>query len=324
MISVIIPVYNVEKYIDECIQSVINQTYSNFECILINDGSTDNSGTICDKWAEIDRRIKVIHQTNQGVSSARNVGINYSSGEYITFIDSDDYIESDYLEHFTEMILKTNSELYLSGLSKFHINGNIINYAPNTTTDFLLDISNIDLFIDLNQKYLLYGPVAKLYVSNIIKTHHIQFPLNYEYGEDLIFNYQYLKFVNYIYCKNKAKYHYRILDNSNSLSSKIRDNQFNIDYKQWLILKDFYISKNLWCHKSKELLYKRLWGIIYDNIINNQKKITYTKIKQTLSIPDIKDLKTYKDVFKCSGWIKFAIIHRCCTIFKILNLVTKL
>lgn len=92
-ISIIIPVYNVEKYIDICLTSILNQTYSNLEILLVDDGSTDNSGLICDKYAQIDRRVKVFHKINEGVSSARNLGLEKATGEYISFVDPDDWIE---------------------------------------------------------------------------------------------------------------------------------------------------------------------------------------------------------------------------------------
>ena len=99
-VSVIVPVYNVEKYIKKCVESLINQEYRNFEIILINDGSVDNSGMIIDEMSLRDDRIKVIHQKNQGVSAARNVGISFSKGEYITFVDGDDWVDKDYISYF--------------------------------------------------------------------------------------------------------------------------------------------------------------------------------------------------------------------------------
>ncbi|HFI2437872.1 TPA: glycosyltransferase family 2 protein [Streptococcus suis] len=98
LISIIVPVYNVENYLDECIQTVLAQTYSNWELLLINDGSTDSSGTICDDYAKGDERIRVVHKNNGGLSDARNAGINNCTGEYITFLDSDDGIREDFLE----------------------------------------------------------------------------------------------------------------------------------------------------------------------------------------------------------------------------------
>ena len=98
LISIIVPIYNVEKYIKKCIDSIINQTYTNLEIILVDDGSPDNCGKICDKYKEKDDRIKVIHKKNGGLSDARNAGIDIATGEYITFIDSDDYVAENYIE----------------------------------------------------------------------------------------------------------------------------------------------------------------------------------------------------------------------------------
>ena len=95
LISVIIPVYNVEKYLNRCVQSVCNQTYHNLEIILVDDGSTDNSGKLCDEWAVKDLRIKVIHKDNGGLSSARNIGLDNAKGEYIGYVDSDDWIDME-------------------------------------------------------------------------------------------------------------------------------------------------------------------------------------------------------------------------------------
>lgn len=103
MISVIIPVYNVEKYLDECIESIVNQSYKNIEIILVDDGSTDNSGLICDKYSQVDKRIKVIHQNNAGAAIAKNTGINYAQGECICFVDSDDYISHNFIASLKQM-----------------------------------------------------------------------------------------------------------------------------------------------------------------------------------------------------------------------------
>jgi len=96
--SVIVPVYNAEKYLDKCIQSILNQDYKNIEVILIDDGSLDNSGNICDEYAKVDSRVKVVHKKNGGVSSARNCGIDIATGEFIMFVDSDDYIEYNMIQ----------------------------------------------------------------------------------------------------------------------------------------------------------------------------------------------------------------------------------
>ena len=98
-ISIIVPIYNVEKYLDKCVNSILSQTFSDFELILVDDGSPDNCGRMCDDWAQRDSRIVVYHKQNGGISDTRNYGIDRAKGEYLTFIDPDDYIESTYLEY---------------------------------------------------------------------------------------------------------------------------------------------------------------------------------------------------------------------------------
>lgn len=129
-ISIILPVYNVEEYLDECIQSILNQTFKNYELIIINDGSTDDSGKICDGYAIKDKRIKVIHKENGGISSARNVGIKQSSGNFIVFIDSDDYIEANMLECLYEYITKYNTDMVICDFV-YKCENNIINNEVN-------------------------------------------------------------------------------------------------------------------------------------------------------------------------------------------------
>ena len=113
LISIIVPVYNVEKYLNRCIESILKQTYESFELILINDGSTDNSGNICDEYSENDNRIKVIHKENGGLSSARNAGIKAANGEHIVFVDSDDYVHEKMVEDLYKSIIENESDMAL-------------------------------------------------------------------------------------------------------------------------------------------------------------------------------------------------------------------
>ena len=120
LISIVVPVYNVSQYLERCIQSVIYQTYENLDIILIDDGSTDNSGLICDKYAKIDKRIRVLHQQNSGLSAARNAGIEIAKGKYITFIDSDDYVDSDYVSFLYDLIKRTGCSLEICSHTVFY------------------------------------------------------------------------------------------------------------------------------------------------------------------------------------------------------------
>ena len=111
LISIVIPVYKVEKYLEKCVESVINQTYKNLEILLVNDGSPDNCPKICDEYAQKDNRIKVIHKENGGLSDARNAGIDVAAGKYIAFVDSDDYVSNDYIEYMYNLIKEYNTQM---------------------------------------------------------------------------------------------------------------------------------------------------------------------------------------------------------------------
>ena len=110
-VSIIVPVYNVEKYLEKCLDSIVKQTYENIEIILVDDGSTDKSGTILDQYAEMDNRISVIHKKNEGVSTARNTGIEAARGEYICFADADDYLMPDYVEYLLTLAVDKNADI---------------------------------------------------------------------------------------------------------------------------------------------------------------------------------------------------------------------
>ena len=217
MISIIIPVYNVEKYLSECLDSILNQSYSDFEVILINDGSSDNSGTICDEYAAMDFRVRLVHQKNSGVSIARNNGIKLAKGEWITFIDSDDWVDTNFLESFG---LSTKSDLSIQGLKS-------IKYPEQSLIE-VRDFKEIDIF--LSQDYgdiaqnnlLLYGTVCcKAYKKEITTRHHIRFDKFISYHEDHLFFLQYLQYVNRVSLHKAVGYNYRITNNGHSLSSKV-------------------------------------------------------------------------------------------------------
>ena len=140
LISIIIPVYNVEKYLRECIDSVVNQTYSNLEIILIDDGSPDNCGAICDEYAQADHRIKVIHQQNGGLSAARNAGLDQAAGEFICLVDSDDFIAADMIEIMAARLIRDNADLVICGVTHCHDRSDVWSCdSPLTDRTFTLE-----------------------------------------------------------------------------------------------------------------------------------------------------------------------------------------
>ena len=155
LISVIVPVYNVEKYLDNCVQSILRQSYTNLEIILIDDGSTDKSSQLCDEYSQKDKRIKVIHKKNGGQSDARNVGITVATGKYIAFVDSDDYIDEQFLEQLYLAIKKNKSDISMSKYKKTYklneknkkIYNKCIIYSPEEALRELLLFQNADNYI---------------------------------------------------------------------------------------------------------------------------------------------------------------------------------
>lgn len=218
MISIIVPVYNVKKYLPQCIDSVINQTYTDWELILINDGSKDNSGIICDEYASKDERIKVIHKNNEGVSIARNSGIELAKGEYICFIDSDDWIEPTYLSDFR--INEFKCDFYFSG-ALYDTFDKVYSYKKYNEKFCRNKYEVKNEFFD--QDLLSNGyPWGKLYKTQIIKENNLIFNENLTINEDHIFVFQYFRYINSLYITNTASYHYTVFDDSGrKLSSKI-------------------------------------------------------------------------------------------------------
>lgn len=307
MISIVIPVYNVRDYLDNCLSSIALQSYSNWECILVDDGSRDGSGELCDKWAQRDPRIRVVHQENLGVSCARNRGMELAEGEYVVFVDSDDYVESDYL---LSLSTEPSADLLVTGVKHVRQDNTCVVFEPQTDLEFGWDVDSMENFIDLNEKFLLFGPMSKRYRLSVIRDNALEFPVGCSFGEDLQFNYNYLRCVDVIAQRKYSGYCYRCGDGC-SLSTKVRPSRFVQDYEQWRFLWNFFHDQSLLCEMSKDFLYKRLWGIVYDGIFS-----TTTPNKVILSIPEIRDLKSYMHVFNCAWWIKFCIVHRLYFVFR--------
>ena len=190
MISIIVPVYNVEKYLERCIESLINQTYQNIEIILIDDGSSDNCGEICDKYAKVDSRIKVIHQVNSGVSVARNAGLMAAKGEYIGFIDSDDFVNSDMYETLLTSMIKNDCDIAIGGYDYVDETGTISRPYNEKGTEILSRHDTLYKQFDI-EPTIRFGVVNKLYKSELIDD--IKFPEDLKSGEDGVFLYEYLK-----------------------------------------------------------------------------------------------------------------------------------
>lgn len=203
-ISVIVPVYKVEKYIGECINSILAQTFKDFEMILVDDGSPDKSGEICDSYAKKDNRIKVFHKKNGGVSSARNFGIDKAVGEWLCFIDSDDTILPTYLEDFE--LDKVKSDIYMQGYVKVKESRIIETHDFNKCKES--DFANILAYSEDNN--IINSPCFKLYKSSIVNTNRVRFDIRTSYGEDHLFSLDYCRYISSAHFTLFHGYNYRI------------------------------------------------------------------------------------------------------------------
>lgn len=216
-ISVIIPVYNAAKTLDRCIISILEQSYRDFELILVNDGSTDGSFAICEKYRLLDSRVVVFSQKNAGASSARNRGLDNARGKYVTFVDSDDWVDSNYLESYHQACVGDSYDVIFTGIVHEYPDGNcMIKKLLSADARNAKDLA--DFIFQIHKQSMLGWVCNKIYRSEIIKLHNIKFHTEINIREDQLFTLDYLQFVDKAKAITVALYHY--VDNSDSLSHK--------------------------------------------------------------------------------------------------------
>lgn len=213
LVSIIIPIYNVEVYLTKCINSILRQTYRNIEIILVDDGSRDKSPKICDRYQKKDDRVKVVHCKNGGVSAARNIGIDMAQGEYIMFVDSDDWLPKDAIENLVRGIEKNDADFCYGAIKEIHATKNRI--AESIDTVFLRKNAVNELISYL--KKAEKAPWAKIYIAKLIKKNSLHFDESVKFGEDTIFLFQYLLLCEKFNSISSIVYFYnRIVPNSAS------------------------------------------------------------------------------------------------------------
>lgn len=274
MISIIIPIYNVEKYLEKCLDRILNQTYKNLEIILIDDGSTDNSPNICNSYCEKDKRIKIIHKNNEGVSSARNKGIELSKGKYIVFIDSDDYVSNEHIEVLYDCIISNNVDLVISNLIDISEDGIILNNEEKESFLMNKDQCLKELLSEDNFYHLCCG---NIYRKDLLEK--IRFNCKYRIAEDLDFLYRYIKQISSAYFLSKNTYYY--LKREGSATNSIYSEKWNDELKicNFIISEMVELENNF--HKYAKRKYIRLnINQAYRFKLNkNQTKILKNNIK---------------------------------------------
>lgn len=217
LISIIVPIYNSENTLHRCIDSILRQTFCDWELLLIDDGSTDKSSEICDEYAKKNIYIKVFHKENGGVSSARNVGLENAEGDWITFVDSDDWVTERYLENLYSHV-RYNIDLIISYAEIYSDNGIRKELYPSK----LVDETNFESIFIENNMHWHTSPWSKLYKRCIIEYNNIRFIQGMQIGEDALFLYTYMLYSKKIFVSSDTDYCY-FLDAENSLTKRIND-----------------------------------------------------------------------------------------------------
>lgn len=232
LITIIVPVYNVEKYIRECIESLLHQTYKNLEIVLVDDGSTDKSGDICENYAYMDSRVKVIHKKNEGLGFARNTGLTVAQGKFVTFIDSDDKADVDLIERLLEGIADFDCDTCIGGFKRISENG-ITNFVEQYDVALF---TGADVYNKLFARMLGSAPDKHdairmsvwnvMYSMDIICRYKIEFPSEHKFiSEDIIWNSEYYKYAKRVKVIDSTAYNYRITPGS--LTQKYKPDMLN-------------------------------------------------------------------------------------------------
>lgn len=256
-LSVIVPVYNVEKYLKRLLDGLLEQTYSNFEVILVNDGSTDESGAICNHYSLMDERFQVIHQHNQGTGPARNAGLSVARGKYIYFCDPDDYLEPVLLEENFSLAEKYQANMVIFGFyDEVHTKKGIISKKLSASNAFLETKEDFrNSFGELYTKDVMYTLWNKLYLREYLTFNCCWFD-NQKVGQDTLFNYKVYEEMEKV-CVNERHYYHYVVSRPDSAINIYRENRFHMRYNETMKLES--LIKHWKYTKQYEYVISRDW-----------------------------------------------------------------
>ena len=303
LLSIIVPIFNVEKYVSDCIKSILAQTYKDFELILVNDGSTDNSREICSYYAAIDDRVILIQKKNGGVSSARNEGMAIAKGKYIAFVDADDTIEPSMYEKLIEGAQKLDSDMVICQFKIVDVKKDNITLSKmwkgNNGIINQNIISNSFLSLIIENNYSFFSCWNKLYSASLFKDYKIKFEENKNHGEDVRLNLKLLPIINKIVYIEDPLYNYFIRDRD-SLTSIFRENFYDyiLDYRNLLL--DICDHYNLDKIKKKVINKFVLESIVYMHKVVESDLLKTRKYEILSLILNSKEF--HNNVLKCKGF----------------------
>lgn len=275
VLSVIVPIYQSEKTITRCIDSILSQTFSSFELLLIDDGSTDSSASICDSYSLTDTRVKVFHRTNMGVSAARNFGLECAKGAWIKFVDSDDWLESNCFETIFDSV-DERSDFLVHGLYKYYSNKRVAVSPQNMIIDISVGIGLLMNLLDSNED--VFGwPWNKLYKNDIITLNKIRFDESVNILEDELFNLNYCLFIDKVTIIPDLLYNY---DNTIPVEYRLSKKLYSCELYELLINKfSMYLSSfdNL-SVLTLNSIFDRIYGVFVLYIKSGLKQYSFFKI----------------------------------------------
>lgn len=297
LITVVVPVYNSARYLDRCIQSIIKQTYKNIEVILINDGSIDESLKICLKYEKKDNRIKVINKENSGVSCTRNIGIEASRGDYIVFVDSDDFLKYDMIEKLVGVQLMSKNNITFCGFNTIDYMGN--SKKVNIEKSLSIEIEEFfKKYIHVFFENILILPLwNKIFELSVIKNNNIKFKEDFSMFEDTIFILEYLNNVKGISYINETLYNY--CANQQSITSKYRYKTYESFKYFWKFTKESVLKYDVEreCYlRLKSNFIDRYFVIMKSYYISGEDNKKWNYIKRISRQDGIRDLFEIKDI----------------------------
>lgn len=298
-VSVIVPIYNVEKYIGKCVDSIRNQDYPNIEIIRVDDGSPDKSPQIIDEMASNDDRIKVIHEKNGGVSSARNRGIAAATGEYIMFVDGDDWVDDDYVSYFVDLIEKHGCDI---GMDK---NNYMVEKTMSADKSYRVSAEKAIEWIYLGTLFVAVW--NKIYKTSLLRESGVLFNEEIWYGEGMLFNIECLQCVEEVAIGEKAVYHQTYNPDSAMRSFNLESNFCGI--------RSMELQKDVWKKKSRAI--KRAWtyhrycfnrtiiGGLVDSEIVDENREVYDECVRNLRKGILIPLSVERNPRKIMGWLMY-------------------
>lgn len=307
LLSIIIPVYNAEKFLENCLNSIINQTFKDYEVILINDGSTDDSKTICQRYETTFDNISYIETENNGPSHARNIGLKYAKGKYIGFVDADDYIDKNMYRELINSAEEYKAEITICEYIRVWQNGKQIISNNSISENILIESQIKDKLLRnyyTNNTEMLASPCNKIYLREFILNSKINFNQNLIRGEDWWFNLLLYENASRISFINIPLYMYR-QDNMNSIMKKMSINY----YEEWKTARE-YLNK-----KNEVYQFKMDYNIYYQELLMNIHALLINIVKQKKKIDEI----IYDDFYS-----KIIIYDKYCSIpVKIAHFINK-